>query len=64
MAGASHSQVMLILAVDGLLGHYLLLRNLSFFDYDLDEGDLFGDLFWEAPADVDSVSLVSAGMEK
>ncbi|CAK9114834.1 unnamed protein product [Durusdinium trenchii] len=26
-------------------------QNLSFFDYDLDEGDLYGDLLWEAPDD-------------
>ena len=32
-------------------------RNVSFYDYDLDETDLFGDLLWEAPLDVDSVLL-------
>ena len=30
-------------------------RNVSFFDYDLDETDLYGDLLWEAPDDVDEV---------
>eukprot|EP00913_Durusdinium_trenchii_P017139 g16119.t1 len=29
----------------------VFIRNLSFFDYDLDEGDLYGDLLWEAPDD-------------
>lgn len=30
---------------------------MSFFDYDLDEGDLYGDLLWEAPDDDYFVSL-------
>jgi len=29
--------------------------NVSFFDYDLDETDLYGDLFWEAPKDEEQV---------
>lgn len=32
-------------------------RNVSFWDYDLDETDLFGDLLWEAPEDDDVVRL-------
>lgn len=31
------------------------VRNVSFWDYDLDETDLFGDLLWEAPEDDDVV---------
>ncbi|CAL1129505.1 unnamed protein product [Cladocopium goreaui] len=33
------------------------VRNVSFWDYDLDETDLFGDLLWEAPEDDDVVRL-------
>ncbi|CAE6912196.1 unnamed protein product [Symbiodinium natans] len=29
--------------------------NISFFDFDLDETDLYGDLLWEAPLDEDEV---------
>ena len=28
---------------------------MSFFDYDLDETDLYGDLLWEAPKDEEQV---------